>query len=121
SRLSRYGTARWLTSLTEASCAVCTPHTGKLGEQIEIVRIFFCSGYSAHRRAPRLAAATLVAMTDAPQRHADDLREALRLAVCATSEVTEIVEAMHCRIASGAAVLGQPLAVPARIITKLAY
>ncbi len=60
-------------------------------------------------------------MAKAAQRHADDLREALRLAVCATTGVTEIVEAMHRRIGSGAGVLGQPLAVPARVVTKIAY
>jgi pimeloyl-ACP methyl ester carboxylesterase len=60
-------------------------------------------------------------MASARQRQADDIREALRLAVCATTGVTEIVEAMHCRIASGAAVLGQPLAIPARFITRFAY
>jgi pimeloyl-ACP methyl ester carboxylesterase len=60
-------------------------------------------------------------MASVPQRQADDIREALRLAVCATTGVTEIVEAMHCRIASGAGVLGRPLALPARLVTRIAY
>jgi hypothetical protein len=60
-------------------------------------------------------------MASGTQRQADDLREALRLAVCATIGVTEVAEAMHYRIASGAGVLGRPLAVPARFVTRIAY
>jgi pimeloyl-ACP methyl ester carboxylesterase len=60
-------------------------------------------------------------MASAPHRQTDDLREALRLAVYATNGVTDVVEAMHLRIASGPAVLGKPLAAPARLVTRLAY
>ena len=55
------------------------------------------------------------------RRHADDLREAVRLLVQATTGVTDVVEEMHRHIASGPAVLGKPLALPARLITGLAY
>jgi hypothetical protein len=58
--------------------------------------------------------------TDA-RKHADDLREVVRLLVTATTGVTDIVEAMHRQIGSGPAVLGRPLALPTRIITQLAY
>ena len=40
-------------------------------------------------------------MVSVRHNHAGDLREALRLAVHATTGVTEVVEAMHRRIASG--------------------
>jgi len=53
--------------------------------------------------------------------HVDDLRGAGRLAVEATRGVTALVEAMHATIASGPAILGQPLAVPARLATGLVY
>jgi hypothetical protein len=56
-----------------------------------------------------------------PRRNADDLREAARLVVHATAGVTDVVEAMHRRIASGPAVLGRPLTVPARLTTAIAY
>ncbi len=57
----------------------------------------------------------------APHRNADDLREAARLVVHATAGVTDVVESMHLRIASGPAVFGRPLALPARLITAIAY
>lgn len=55
------------------------------------------------------------------RRHADDLREVVRLLVAATTGVTDVVEAMHQHIGSGPAVLGQPLKLPMRIITRIAY
>jgi pimeloyl-ACP methyl ester carboxylesterase len=60
-------------------------------------------------------------MANGLHRHADDLREALRLAVYATTGVADVVEAMHLRIASGPALLGKPLALPALVVTTLAY
>lgn len=53
--------------------------------------------------------------------HLDDLRGASRLAVEATRAVTALVEKMHLTIASGPALLGQPLAAPARLITGPVY
>jgi pimeloyl-ACP methyl ester carboxylesterase len=58
--------------------------------------------------------------TDA-SRHADDLRAAAKLAVAATRSVTSIVEDMHRTIASGPALLGKPLAIPARLLTRVVY
>jgi len=55
------------------------------------------------------------------RRHADDLRGASRVVVEATKQVTGVVEGMHRTIASGPDVLGQPLAVPARMLTGLVY
>ena len=55
------------------------------------------------------------------RRHADDLREAVRLLVQATTGVTDVVEDMHRHIASGPALLGKPLALPTKVITGLAY
>jgi pimeloyl-ACP methyl ester carboxylesterase len=49
------------------------------------------------------------------------LRAVTRLAVDATERVTGVVEAMHRTIASGPAVLGQPLALPARVFTGVVY
>ena len=60
-------------------------------------------------------------MTKKPRNHVDDLRGASRLAVDATERVTEVVEAMHTTIAGGPAVLGKPLAGPARLLNKLIY
>ena len=60
-------------------------------------------------------------MSDGKRKTGDDLREAFKLAVEATTGVTEVVEDMHREIASGPALLGKPLAVPARIVTKIAY
>jgi pimeloyl-ACP methyl ester carboxylesterase len=53
--------------------------------------------------------------------HIDQLRGATRLAVEATRGITALVEKMHFTIASGPTVLGQPLAVPARLATKPVY
>jgi pimeloyl-ACP methyl ester carboxylesterase len=53
--------------------------------------------------------------------NADDLRGASKLAVEATIAVTELVEAMHRTIAEGPAILGKPLARPARALTRVAY
>jgi pimeloyl-ACP methyl ester carboxylesterase len=53
--------------------------------------------------------------------HVEDLRGASRLAVEATTGVTALVEAMHVTIASGPAILGQPLSIPARLATGLVY
>jgi pimeloyl-ACP methyl ester carboxylesterase len=55
------------------------------------------------------------------RKHADDLRGASRLAVEATTRVTEVVEAMHTTIAGGPAVLGKPLSGPVRLINGLVY
>ena len=60
-------------------------------------------------------------VSNKPRSHVDDLRGAGRLAVEATRGVTSLVEAMHATIASGPAILGKPLAVPARIATGLVY
>lgn len=51
----------------------------------------------------------------------DALREATRLVVQATTGVTDVVEDMHVRIASGPGVLGRPLAGPARLFVPIAY
>ncbi|HEX4419788.1 MAG TPA: hypothetical protein VH165_17865 [Kofleriaceae bacterium] len=56
-----------------------------------------------------------------PARHVDDLRGAGRLAIDATTGVTDLIEAMHLTIASGPGVLGRPLAAPARVVTGLVY
>jgi hypothetical protein len=53
--------------------------------------------------------------------HIDDLRGASRLAVEATRGITALVERMHVTIASGPALLGQPLAKPARLATRAVY
>ncbi len=60
-------------------------------------------------------------MTKHARSHIDDLRGASRLAVEATRGVTALVERMHRTIASGPAVLGKPLAIPARIATAPVY
>ena len=57
----------------------------------------------------------------AARRHAADLRGASRLAAEATRGITELVEAMHRTIASGPAILGNPLTKPAQLLTKVAY
>lgn len=59
--------------------------------------------------------------TRTTRRTADDLRAATSLVVGATQGVTEAVEAMHRRIASGPALLGKPLAAPAGLVTGLVY
>jgi pimeloyl-ACP methyl ester carboxylesterase len=53
--------------------------------------------------------------------HIDDLRGASRLAVEATRGIAALVEKMHLTIASGPAILGQPLAGPARLATGAVY
>lgn len=53
--------------------------------------------------------------------HIDELRGATRLAVEATRGITALVEKMHVTIASGPAVLGRPLAIPARLTTGVVY
>ncbi len=53
--------------------------------------------------------------------HADELRGVSRVAIDATKGVTDVVEGMHVTIASGPAILGKPLAVPARLLTGLVY
>lgn len=53
--------------------------------------------------------------------NAEDLRGASKLAIDATIAVTELVEAMHRTIAEGPAILGKPLARPARALTGIAY
>jgi pimeloyl-ACP methyl ester carboxylesterase len=60
-------------------------------------------------------------VSNKPRSHVEDLRGAGRLAVEATRGVTALVEAMHATIASGPAILGQPLAGPARAVTGLVY
>ncbi len=60
---------------------------------------------------------------DAPpsRRHADDLRGAAKLAIVATTGITDLVEEMHHTIASGPGILGQPLSRPVRALTRLVY
>jgi pimeloyl-ACP methyl ester carboxylesterase len=53
--------------------------------------------------------------------HIEELRGATRLAIDATRGVTELVEKMHVTIASGPAMLGRPLATPARLATRAVY
>ena len=60
-------------------------------------------------------------MPKPPRNHVDDLRGAGRLAIEATRGVTGLVEAMHVTIASGPALLGSPLAGPAKLATGLVY
>lgn len=60
-------------------------------------------------------------MTRNARDHIADLRGASRLAVEATRGVMALVESMHVTIASGPAVLGAPLAVPARLATGAVY
>ena len=61
------------------------------------------------------------AMAGKPRSHIDELRGATRLAVEATRGVTALVEKMHVTIASGPAVLGRPLATPAKLATRVVY
>jgi pimeloyl-ACP methyl ester carboxylesterase len=51
----------------------------------------------------------------------DDLRSTTRLAVEATSAVTELVEEMHHTIAGGPRILGRPLEGPTRLLTEPVY
>lgn len=60
-------------------------------------------------------------MASKPRNHIDELRGATRLAIEATRGVTALVEKMHVTIASGPALLGQPLAMPARLATRAVY
>ena len=60
-------------------------------------------------------------MTRKARSHGDDLRGASQLAVEATRGVMELVEAMHSTIASGPAILGAPLAGPAKLATGVVY
>jgi pimeloyl-ACP methyl ester carboxylesterase len=53
--------------------------------------------------------------------NADDLRGLSRLTIDATKGITDIVAAMHRTIASGPAVLGEPLRGPASLITGMVY
>ena len=55
------------------------------------------------------------------RRHGGDLRAASKLAVEATRSVTTVIEDMHRTLASGPALLGSPLALPARALTALVY
>jgi pimeloyl-ACP methyl ester carboxylesterase len=56
-----------------------------------------------------------------PRKHADDLRAVAKLAVTATTGITDLVEEMHRTIASGPAVLGRPLAGPVGALLPLVY
>lgn len=60
-------------------------------------------------------------MTKHVRSHTEDLRGASRLAIEATRGVTALVEQMHVTLASGPAILGQPLAGPARLATSVIY
>ena len=53
--------------------------------------------------------------------HVDRLRGLVKLAVTATSGVADVVEDMHGTIASGPAILGQPLSGPVRALLPLVY
>ncbi len=53
--------------------------------------------------------------------HVDDLRGASRLAIEATTSVMDLVQKMHVTIAGGPAILGSPLAGPARFVTGIVY
>lgn len=55
------------------------------------------------------------------RRHADDLRGVTKLAVDATTGITDVVEEMHHVVASGPAILGRPLSRPVRGLTQLVY
>jgi pimeloyl-ACP methyl ester carboxylesterase len=60
-------------------------------------------------------------VTKKTRKHVDDLRGASKLAIDATTRVTEVVEAMHTTIGSGPAILGKPLSGPVRLINGLVY
>ncbi|MCK6505769.1 GPI inositol-deacylase [Myxococcota bacterium] len=51
----------------------------------------------------------------------DELRAAVRLAVHATVQVTEVVQEMHVTIGGGPALLGRPLAGVVRLVTAPTY
>jgi len=56
-----------------------------------------------------------------PRSHVEDLRGASRLAIEATTGVTDLVEAMHNTIAGGPAILGRPLARPVGLVNGIVY
>jgi pimeloyl-ACP methyl ester carboxylesterase len=57
----------------------------------------------------------------ARRNHIEDLRAASRLAIDATTRVTDVVEAMHTTIASGPGILGAPLSGPVRFTNAVVY
>src|SRR5437868_3746894 len=61
------------------------------------------------------------AVTKKTRSHVDDMRGASRLAVDATTSVTDLVEAMHRTIAGGPEILGRPLEAPTRLLTGPIY
>jgi pimeloyl-ACP methyl ester carboxylesterase len=60
-------------------------------------------------------------VTKKTRSHGDDLRGANRLVLDAITGLTELIEQMHRTIAGGPAVLGRPLAGPARHFTAPTY
>ncbi len=60
-------------------------------------------------------------MTKRTRKHADDLRAASKLVVTSVTRVNDAVEDVHRTIASGPRWLGKPLAIPARLLTFVAY
>lgn len=56
-----------------------------------------------------------------PRKPEHALQGASRLAIEATKSAIDVVEAMHRTIASGPDILGRPLEVPARLLTRLIY
>lgn len=60
-------------------------------------------------------------MPKSPRSHIDDLRGASRLAIEATRGITSLAKEVHDTIGSGPAVLGRPLAIPTRAVTKIVY
>jgi pimeloyl-ACP methyl ester carboxylesterase len=57
----------------------------------------------------------------AARSHVEDLRGASRLAIEATRGITDLVEAVHHKFASGPDLLGRPLEAPVRAISGLVY
>ena len=78
-------------------------------------------GSTQRRRAEPLRQRRLQDVTKKTRKHGDDLRGASRLAVDATTRVTDVVEAMHTTIAGGPALLGKPLSRPVRLLNGLVY
>jgi len=60
-------------------------------------------------------------MSNKTRKHTDDLRGATRLAVEATSAVTDLVQAMHRVIGGGPAILGKPLEGTITLLTAPVY
>ncbi len=60
-------------------------------------------------------------MTRKAHNSLDELRGATRLAIEATTGVTDMVEAMHNTIAAGPDILGRPLERPVRLLNGLIY